>query len=77
MPSYKSHLTVLEQSSLLYPSAPAFRVPRSNPSSTTQVYEWLSISYRQFKEDVEHTARYYRRVLASHRIPERSVVGLW
>ncbi|KIK99040.1 hypothetical protein PAXRUDRAFT_823210 [Paxillus rubicundulus Ve08.2h10] len=77
MTSYKSHLTVLEQSSSLYPSAPAFRVPRSNPCSTTQVHDWLSISYRQFKEDVEHTARYYRRVLASHRIPERSVVGLW
>ncbi|KIJ68334.1 hypothetical protein HYDPIDRAFT_81995 [Hydnomerulius pinastri MD-312] len=76
MPSYKSHLTVLEQSSALYPSAPAFRVPRSNPS-TGQVHDWLSISYLQFKEDVESTAQYWRRVLKSDGIPERSVVGLW
>ncbi|KAF9229405.1 acetyl-CoA synthetase-like protein [Gyrodon lividus] len=76
MPSYKSHLTVLDRSSILYPFAPAFKVPRSNPS-TPQVHDWLSISYRQFKEDVEYTARYYRKLLASDGIPERSVVGLW
>ncbi|KAF9240881.1 hypothetical protein BU15DRAFT_87455 [Melanogaster broomeanus] len=76
MPSYKSHLTVLEQSAKLHSSAPAFRVPRSNPL-TGQIHEWLSISYRQFKEDVEYTARYYRRLLGSEGIPERSVVGLW
>lgn len=73
---HSSHLTILEQSSSLYPSAPAFRVPRSDPT-TGQVHDWLPISYRQFKEDVEYTARYYRRLLKSVRIPANSVVGLW
>ncbi|KAG9314458.1 hypothetical protein JVU11DRAFT_5255 [Chiua virens] len=73
---YSTHLTVLEQSSSRYSSAPAFRVPRSDPS-TGRVLEWLSISYRQFKHDVEHTARYYRRILVSAGISDNSVVGLW
>ncbi|KAF8547132.1 hypothetical protein OG21DRAFT_1381931, partial [Imleria badia] len=55
---------ILEQSSSLYPSAPAFKVPRSDPS-TGQVHDWLSISYRQFNEDVQYTARYYRNLLKS------------
>lgn len=73
---HSSHLTILEQGSTLYPSAPAFMVPRSDPT-TGQVHDWLSISYRQFKEDVEHTARYYRRMFRSAGIVDNSVVGLW
>ncbi|KAI9572866.1 acetyl-CoA synthetase-like protein [Boletus coccyginus] len=73
---HSSHLTVLEQSSSLYPSAPAFRIPRSDPT-TGQVHDWLSISYRQFKRDVEYTARYYRRLLKSVGLTDNSVVGLW
>ncbi|KAF8446057.1 hypothetical protein L210DRAFT_3725570 [Boletus edulis BED1] len=71
-----SHLIVLEQSSTLYPSAPAFRIPRSDPT-TGQVHDWLSISYQQFKEDVEYTARYYRGLLTSVGITDNSVIGLW
>ncbi|KAG8219899.1 hypothetical protein J3R82DRAFT_894 [Butyriboletus roseoflavus] len=73
---HPSHLTILEQSSTLYPSAPAFMVPRSDPT-TGQVHDWLSISYPQFKEDVEYTARYYRRMFKSAGIVDNSVVGLW
>lgn len=71
-----SHLTILEQSATLYPSAPAFRIPRSDPS-TGQVHDWLSISYQQFKQDVEYTARYYRKLFKSVGILDNSVVGLW
>lgn len=73
---YSSHLTILEQSSTLYPSAPAFRIPRSDPS-TSRVLEWLSVSYQQFQQDVEYTARHYRRLFKSADIPDNSVVGLW
>ncbi|KAN0100713.1 hypothetical protein V8E55_000697 [Tylopilus felleus] len=73
---HPSHLTILDQSASLYPSAPAFKVPRSDPS-TGQVHDWLSISYHQFKQDVEYTARYYRRLLKSVGIPDNAVVGLW
>ncbi|KAI6044932.1 hypothetical protein EDC04DRAFT_2865441 [Pisolithus marmoratus] len=57
MPSYQSHLTVLEQMSI------------SDPL-TGRVHDWLPISYRQFKEDVEVTARHWC-------IPHGSVIGLW
>ena len=73
---YSSHITILDQSATLHPSAPAFRVPRLDPT-TSQVHEWLSISYHRFKEDVEYTARYYRRLLKSVGIPDNAVVGLW
>ena len=73
---HSSHLTILEQSSILYPCASAFRIPRSDPT-TGQVHDWLSVSYRQFKDDVEYTARYYRRLLKSAGIMDNSVVGVW
>ncbi|KAH7931106.1 acetyl-CoA synthetase-like protein [Leucogyrophana mollusca] len=76
MLSFSSHLTVLSQSASLYSSAPVFRVPRSDPS-TSQVQDWFSITYRQFKHDVELTARYWRRVLRGDGVSEGSVVGLW
>lgn len=76
MESYQSHLTVLEQSAALYPSALAFRVPVSDPM-TRRVHDWLPISYRQFKEDVEVTARYWCGVFRTQGIPHRSVIGLW
>ncbi|KAL4071030.1 hypothetical protein J3A83DRAFT_4530563 [Scleroderma citrinum] len=76
MSFYKSHLTVLEQSAILYHSDVAFRIPRLDPT-TGKVHNWSSISYQQFKEDVEFTARYWRTVLETHGIPQRSVIGLW
>ena len=51
-------------------------IPRPDPT-TGQVHDWLSISYRQFKDDVEYTARYYRRLLKSTGIMDNSVVGVW
>ncbi|KAG6337325.1 hypothetical protein ID866_1750 [Astraeus odoratus] len=76
MPSYRSHLTVLEQSAALVPSALAFRVPSSDPA-TEEIRDWLSISYRQFKEDVEFTARHWCSVFESNGIPRGSVIGTW
>ncbi|KAG1755171.1 uncharacterized protein EDB91DRAFT_277575 [Suillus paluster] len=76
MSTYQSHLTVLQHTASSYPDAPVFRVPRSDPSSG-QVHDWLSISYSQFLDDVEFTARYWQQVLQSDGVPEYSVVGLW
>ncbi|KAI6162281.1 hypothetical protein EDD17DRAFT_1777070 [Pisolithus thermaeus] len=76
MPSYHSHLTVLEQSTALYPSASAFRVPISDPL-TGRVHDWQPISYRQFREDVELTASYWCSVFRAQSIPHGSVIGLW
>ncbi|EGN97003.1 hypothetical protein SERLA73DRAFT_111801 [Serpula lacrymans var. lacrymans S7.3] len=75
MSHFSSHLTVLEQAATLYPSSPAFRVPRSDP--THQVQDWASISYKQFREDVECFARHWSVILKSDGIPAGSVVGLW
>ncbi|KAG2752316.1 acetyl-CoA synthetase-like protein [Suillus brevipes Sb2] len=76
MSPYLSHLTVLEHSASSYPDASVFRVPRSD-LLTGQVHDWSSITYSQFKHDVEFTARYWRQVLESDGVPENSVVGLW
>lgn len=71
MSSYQSHITVLQHSASSYPDASVFRVPRLDQDG------WSSISYRQFKDDVEFTARYWRQALESDGISEHSVVGLW
>jgi acyl-CoA synthetase (AMP-forming)/AMP-acid ligase II len=76
MYTYQTHLTVLQHGASSYPDALAFRVPQSDPS-TDQVHDWSSISYRQFKDDVELIARYWRQMLKSDGVPEYSVVGLW
>lgn len=76
MPFYESHLTVLEQSATTFPSSVAFRLPRLD-HSTGKVHDWSPISYQQFKEDVELTARYWYSILEARGIPQRSVVGLW
>ncbi|KAJ8521428.1 hypothetical protein ONZ45_g1866 [Pleurotus djamor] len=68
-----SHLTVLESSASLYPSAPVFKVPQLDNSNHVQ--EWASITYSQFQSDVELFARYWSRTLKG--VPRRSVVGLW
>jgi len=76
MSTYQSHLTILQDSASSHSDAPVFRVPRSDPS-TGQVHDWSSISYRQFNDDVEFTARYWQKMLHSDGVPEYSVVGLW
>ncbi|KAI1793885.1 acetyl-CoA synthetase-like protein [Ganoderma leucocontextum] len=75
--SYRTHLTVLEHSAALYPSSPAFKLPRLSATDRTAVEEWVSISYQQFLLDVERSARHWGRALAAHALPSRSIVGLW
>jgi hypothetical protein len=71
----QTHLSVLEQSALRYHSHPAFKVPA--PASTSESPTWISITYQQFKEDVELVARHWARVLKRDGIEQRSIIGLW
>ncbi|KAJ8094247.1 hypothetical protein PM082_006786 [Marasmius tenuissimus] len=73
---FRTHLDVLESSSLSYPSEPVFRIPvlRSSPSDS---FQWDTISYRRFHDDVLLFSRYWARKLRRDNIPQRSVIGLW
>ncbi|KAI0778513.1 acetyl-CoA synthetase-like protein [Trametes elegans] len=74
--TYQTHLTVLERSASLHPSAPAFKIPRLSVDSEN-VDEWVSVTYEQFLHDVEQSARYWYRTLTAHGILPRSIVGTW
>lgn len=76
MTTFRSHLTVLENSAVEYSSAPAFRVPQVD-SQTAQVKQWHTVTYKQFLNDVERFARYWSRTLKADAVPRGSVVGLW
>lgn len=41
------------------------------------VSTWRSVSYLQFRRDVERFARYWSRILQADGVPQKSVVGLW
>lgn len=72
----RSHLTVLETSSSLYPSQPVFKIPRLDVEAG-QGHEWQHITYSEFQRDVELFAKYWARILKSDNVPQRSVVGIW
>ena len=74
---YRTPLTVLEASASNYASSAVFKLPGTVDSDTGRVQEWTSITYAQFKDDVELHARYWSRTLAGDNIPPRSVVALW
>ncbi|KAH8664639.1 acetyl-CoA synthetase-like protein [Xylariales sp. PMI_506] len=76
MTSFKTHLTVLEDSAKRYPSRTAFRVPKK-VTGTFEIGSWDSISYRDVLHDVENAALYWLRALSSISVPLGSVVGLW
>lgn len=76
MSPLRTHLTDLETAASKYASYPAFKVPDPDPS-TGQVREWVSITYEQFKTDVELFAKYWAHVLKEQGLPPRSVVGMW
>lgn len=76
MPTFKTHLTALEESASLYPSRPAFRVPHLRPQSQ-EIQEWQEITYSQFLADVEHFAKFWTQRLTADGVPPRSVVGVW
>ncbi|KZT75167.1 acetyl-CoA synthetase-like protein [Daedalea quercina L-15889] len=76
MPSYPTHLTVLQTIATLYPAANAFRVPELEPA-TNAIRQWHAITYAQFLHDVEHFAAYWTERLTAQDVHPPSVVGLW
>ncbi|EMD42196.1 hypothetical protein CERSUDRAFT_129658 [Gelatoporia subvermispora B] len=74
--SCTTHLTVLSEKASLFPTAPAFLVPELS-SDGDKVQTWQPISYSQFFDDVELTARYWAAKLAELQLPRHAVVGMW
>lgn len=74
--TFKTHLSVLYWSASLYPSYAAFKIPESR-SESDELIQWRQITYRQFLDDVELSAKYWTRLLVMNDIPRRSVVGIW
>lgn len=76
MIAFQSHLTVLASSAAEFPTSIAFRTPVLDPASN-DVKEWGSVTYQQFKDDVDFMSRYWTRELKGDAVPRGSVVGLW
>lgn len=70
-----SHLTVLESSAIKYASATVFQIPQLDAAG--RIEAWQSITYQQFRRDVELFAQYWKRVLREGGAPVRSVIGMW
>ncbi|KAH9937149.1 acetyl-CoA synthetase-like protein [Fomitopsis serialis] len=76
MPSFPTHLTVLQAAATLHPTADAFRVPEVEPD-TGSIRCWPTITYSQFLGDVEHFAAYWTKTLTAEGVRPPSVVGIW
>ncbi|KAF9257338.1 acetyl-CoA synthetase-like protein [Marasmius fiardii PR-910] len=72
----RTHLDVIESSASSFPSEPAFKIPVPRTSSS-QSFEWDTITYQRFYDDVMLFARYWARKLRRDNIPQRSIIGLW
>ncbi|KAH9922993.1 acetyl-CoA synthetase-like protein [Amylocystis lapponica] len=74
--SFKTHLTVLRETSALHAASAVFWVPDiSTPKNEAR--EWTKITYKQFECDVEGSAKYWTHMLNEHDVPASSVVALW
>ncbi|KAF7966436.1 hypothetical protein HWV62_38398 [Athelia sp. TMB] len=76
MSAFRSHLTVLESSASRFSSASAFQIPDVD-TETGKALRWRPISYSQFRDDVNTSARYYAKTLRADGVQPQSVVGLW
>ncbi len=75
--SYRTHLTVLEDSAAIYPDRPVFRVPKTSGANDAEVEDWRIVTYSQFNSGVTLYAQHWARILNADGLPPRSVVGLW
>ena len=74
-----SHLTVLENLATSNANTPAFKLPHvsSLGGSSPFVEAWVPVTYRRFRDDVEHFARYWLATFQRAGIAPRSCVGIW
>ncbi|KAI1784535.1 acetyl-CoA synthetase-like protein [Ganoderma leucocontextum] len=71
----KTHLQALEDCTAANPSLPIYKLPVYDNEGSLRI--WLSVSFSQFKSDVEHFAAYLSQRLQADGVPPRSVIGLW
>jgi hypothetical protein len=74
-PTLKTHLTSLEKSTAKHPSAAALKIPHWAEDGV--FCGWKTITFSQFLNDVENTARYWANELLQRGIKERDIVGIW
>lgn len=73
---HSTHLAIVESSATLYANRAAFRIP-SVDSTTNALLEWNTITFAQFKLDIESYARYWKSTFESRNVEKNSVIGLW
>jgi acyl-coenzyme A synthetase/AMP-(fatty) acid ligase len=74
--SFKTHLNLIEDVVNRKPQAVAFKLPRLHPD-TGKIDEWTSVSYQQFRDDINVQASYWIQSLKAKNIAPGSVVTLW
>lgn len=72
MASFKTHITVLEDSAREYASLPVLKIPEDRHKKI-----WKTVTYSQFLFDVENSARYWSQKLIEKNAEPHSVVGIW
>ena len=74
-----SHLTVLDSHAGAHANTPAFKLPHmsTHGAPPPSVEAWIPVSYRRFREDVEHFARYWMTTFQRAGIKPRSCIGIW
>lgn len=73
---FRTHLSVLDSSAACFSSSPVFKLPLLD-AQTNQLSDWTTITYQQFRDDVERSSAYWAKELRRDAIPQRSVIGLW
>ncbi|KAF9653331.1 acetyl-CoA synthetase-like protein [Thelephora ganbajun] len=74
-----SHLTALDNHAATHADAPAFKLPQmsTHGGSSQSVEAWIPVSYRRFRDDVEHFAKYWITTFQRAGIAPRSCIGIW
>ena len=74
-----SHLTVLDNHASAHANTPAFKLPHmsTHGGPSPSVEAWIPVSYRRFRDDVEHFARYWMATFQRAGIKPRSCIGIW
>ncbi|KAI3605677.1 amp-ligase [Moniliophthora roreri] len=72
---FRTHLTILEEALTKHASATAFKIPVIDPQSS-ELQDWIPITYSQWASDVNSLARHWFRVLSGSGVEQGSVVAL-
>ncbi|KAE9410995.1 acetyl-CoA synthetase-like protein [Gymnopus androsaceus JB14] len=59
---FRTHLSVLDSSAACFSSSPVFKLPLLD-AQTNQLSDWTTITYQQFRDDVERSSAYWAKEL--------------